>query len=479
MASTSVKNRENFADAAAVELGLNLAGNQEKKLSFREFVSKYFPSYRWYKHCEVLVNVLQRIADGELKRVMVFMPPRHGKSQLVSRMFPAYFLYLYPEKFVGVTAFGSDLVYGFSRLAREFFLNSGGDLKKDSKSVKHWETVHGGGMWAAGVGGPITGKGFHLGIIDDPIKNAEDAFSEKIRSKQKDWYNSTFYTREEDEGAILVTLTRWHEDDLAGYLLDEEKKADIDEQERWHILNFEAIKEEDAQEFPQTCTLEPDWRCPGEALERFSITKLKRIRKKSEYFWNALYQQRPYSLDGGIFKKDYWQYYQDLPEYFDIIVQSWDCAFKDTDNSSFVVGQVWGMVGADFYLLDQVREKLDIIGTIAAIREISQRWDCSATLIEDKANGPAVISMLSREIPGIIPIQPQGGKIVRATAVAPYFAAGNVWVPNNSWIGEYKTEFMRFPNSANSDQVDSTSQALTWLASSQVNTWSVSNDSYY
>ena len=439
------------------------------RMSFRDFVCKAYPRYQWYKHCEVMAAALQRVADGDLNRLMVFMPPRHGKSQLVSRLFPAYLLHQHQDKWVGMNCYGADLAYGFSRNSREFYTRAGGELSDDAAAVKFWQTRGEGGLWAAGVGGAITGRGFHVGAIDDPLKNAEEATSTTIREKHKSWYESTFYTREEPGGAIVLIMTRWHEDDLAGWLLSQEEV----EPEGWHIINFDAIYE-GPRLFPETCTVEEDWRKPGEALcpERYDIEKLEKIKAKvGSYFWGALYQQRPSPLEGGLFKRDNWKYYQQLPGRFDRVILSWDMAFKETKGGSFVVGQVWGQVGAEFYLLDQVRDRMDFAATVAAVKAMVAKWpNASAKLVEDKANGSAVISHLRREVPGLVAVQPKGGKEVRAVAVSPYVEAGNVYLPVPQlapWIGDYVDEFARFPNAGVDAQVDATTQALTYLNDSQ------------
>lgn len=455
---------------------------RRRSLTLRQFVNKVYPQYQWYRHCAVLCDVLQRVADGKLKRVMIFMPPRGGKSQLTSKLFPAYMLYKYPHRWVGLNSYAAELAYTFSRASRDAYLAIGGQLRDDASAVKNWETPEGGGVWAAGVGGPITGKGFgSVGIIDDPLKNAEEASSNRIRDKQKEWYGSTFYTRGEPDAAIVVVQTRWNDDDLSGWLLQQEK-AD-DEPERWHIVNFEALKEDSEPKFPSSCTIEADWRSPGQALcpERFDERKLSRIKKKvGSYFWNALYQQRPAPMEGDYFKRSWWQFYKVTPDLirFDRIIQSWDCAFKETNKSDFVVGQVWGKKGGDFYLLDQVRGRMDINGTLTAIRSLTAKYPtASAKLVEDKANGSAVIDLLKRQISGLIPVQPEGGKLVRAVAIAPYAESGNIFLPDPSiapWIHDFIEEFAVFPNGANDDQVDALSQSIHWLQSKQSGVWGVS-----
>jgi hypothetical protein len=261
--------------------------------SFREFVGRVNPRYVWYRHCEVMASVLQRVADGELGRVMMFMPPRHGKSEQVSRMFPAYFLQRHPHQWAGVASYNAELAYTFSRAARRNYTDDGRELEGDAAAVKQWETGKGGGFWAAGVGGPITGKGAHLGGIDDPTKNQEEAASSTIRESHKEWWRSTFYTRLEPNGAAALTMTRWHEDDLAGWLLNEDEQDSV---EPWHIVDLPAIFEGARHDYPANCTVEPDWREPGEALcpERYPVERLERIRQTvGDSWWEALYQQRP------------------------------------------------------------------------------------------------------------------------------------------------------------------------------------------
>lgn len=172
--------------------------------TFREFVSRVNPRYAWHRHCVELADVLQQVADGTITRLMVFLPPRHSKSETVSRLFSAYYLARFPDRWVGLTSYAADLAFTLSRHARDNYQAGGGATRQDASAVKHWETGKGGGFWAAGVGGPITGKGGHLLIVDDPLKNAEEANSETIREKQKEWYRSTFSTRAEPGAAIIV-----------------------------------------------------------------------------------------------------------------------------------------------------------------------------------------------------------------------------------------------------------------------------------
>lgn len=476
-----------FADAEAK------AG---RKLTFKEFVSLVNPRYKWFKHCEVLGNVLQRVADGEISRLMIFMPPRHGKSEETSRLFSAYYLYLHPERFVGICSYAAALAYTLSRASQEFFLSAGGLLNPRAKGVQHWQTTEGGGAWAAGVGGPITGKGFHVGIIDDPLKNAEEAASDKIREKQKEWYSSTFYTREEPGGgAIIFILTRWNEDDLAGWQLVEELAAEDDEKENWHIVNFPAICEEEKPEFPASCTVEKDWRKPGEALcpERFDLEKLKRIASKvGVYFWNALFQQRPRPRDGGMFKRSWFKIVGAVPVGC-TFVRYWDKAGSD-GKGDYTAGVLMARApDGSFYVVDVVRDQWEATEREKVIVQ-------TADLDRQRIGAPAIVDgePLDDDSSYKIWVEQEGGsggkesamatvrrlsghsvqsevvsgkKETRADPFAAQAGAGNVFLVRGDWNEAYLKELTVFPNGKNDDQVDGSSGAFNKLALGSIWEW--------
>jgi len=395
---------------------------------------------------------------------MIQMPPRHGKSEFTSKYFPAWALGNFPDNRIILASYGSDLARGFGRKARDLLEQTGPllfgvDVADDSSAADRWDLKgHDGGMVAVGVGGPITGRGADIAIIDDPLKNQEEAQSQVIRDKQWDWYQSTLYTRLEPGGAIILIMTRWHEDDLAGRLIEEEKAGG----DRWTRITLPALAEDNDQL----------GREPGEPLwpERFDTDQLERIKQAvGPYVWSALYQQRPAPPEGNIFHRDWWQWYDDAPVDLDEVVQSWDMAFKNTQEGSYVVGQAWGRRDADFYLLDQVRQRMNFPATILSVVAMSNRWPkARLKLVEDQANGPAVIATLRRQIAGLVPVQPQGGKEARAAAVAPYVQSGNVYLPRRAaWINDFLSEATAFPNAATDDQVDAMSQALLRLEQSK------------
>lgn len=419
-------------------------------------------------HILLLSEALVAVASGHIKRLLVMMPPRHGKSRLVSHTFPAWYLGTYPDLRIILASYEATFAASWGRKARDLFEEWAPtiwNLKVNPKvtASSAWGVYRRqGGMDTAGIGGAITGKGAHVLLIDDPVKNADDAQSQTMRDKTWDWYTSTAYTRLESdpEGAIIVVSTRWHEDDLAGRILQDMR----DTGERWHVIRLPAVAEED-EVWPHAR------RAEGEPLweARFSLPRLAGIRRTlGEYWWSALYQQRPSNEEGAIVKRWWWRYYDAIPYMVDEVVQSWDMTFgKEGPQNDYVVGQVWARVMADLYLLDQVRGRFDLPDTLTQIRRLSSTWpQATLKLIEESANGPAVIQLLRGRVPGLVPVPPRGTKEGRVHAVSPLIEAGNVFLPNpqrTTWVPPFVEEWAQFPFGTHDDQVDAGSQALARL----------------
>ena len=446
---------------------------ERARRNLARFTSYTYSDYQANWHHLKLCEYLERWAFGDIDRLMVFMPPRNGKSELVSRRLPAYLFGKEPDASIIACSYGSDLASRMNRDVQriidspeyyELFPNTtlnGSNVRTTAKgsylrNSDIFEIVdHKGVYKSSGVGGAITGMGMKYGIIDDPYKNRQDANSETIRNGIWDWYVSTFYTRLEKGGKILITLTRWHQDDLAGKLLriaENDPTAD-----QWTVLEFPAIAEGELHS--------DDQRKEGEALwpDKYPLEELYKIKSTvGSYEWNALFQQRPAPSEGTLFNRSWWQYYDTLPSKIDEYLISWDLTFKDNSDNDYVVGQCWAKSGVDMYLIDQVRAKMDFPTTVQAVRSFSRKHPkARAILVEDKANGPAVISTLKREISGIIPINPQGSKIARAQAVTPMIEAGNVHLPiKASFTGDIVEECSAFPNGRHDDMCDCMTQAL-------------------
>lgn len=457
-------------------LGSVLGTNgKSRPQTFREYVDRVTNErFIWHRHNVQVGNALQRVADGELKRVMLFEPPRHGKSEQVSRLFSGYYLYRHPARWVGLNSYAAELAYTLSRAARENFLAGGGTLKDDAAAVKHWETTQGGGLWAAGVGGAITGKGFHLGIIDDPLKNAEEAASETIREKQKEWYRSTFYTREEPGGAVVVVMTRWHEDDLAGWLLSEE--AEEDEPERWHVVHFEAVKEAESSVYPVTCTVEADPREPGEPLcpERYPLEKLNKIaRRIGSYFWAALFQGKPRPKEGGLFKYDSFEVVDAVPVEGER-VRYWDTAGTEGGGDWSVGTLMVRAKDGTYYVEDVVRgqwspnrKEEEILETARKDGERYGRHRVDVWMEHEAGIGGKERTLnVIRKLAGY-KVQAEhatGSKESRAEPFASQVEAHNVKILRAAWNNAFRSEHADFPHGKHDDQVDSASGAFNKLA---------------
>ena len=290
------------------------------------------------------------------------------------------------------------------------------------------------------------------------MKDRAEANSATVRQSIWDWYTSTAYTRLSPGGGVIVMATRWHLDDLIGRLIENMENGQGD---TFTVINYPAIAEHDEIH-----------RRKGEALhpERYSLDQLKKIQKTvGSRDWAALYQQHPIPDGGNVFKAEWFKYWTEssLPPEFDQIVTSWDMTFKDSKNSDYVVGQVWGKKGANFYLLDQVRGQWDFVKTREMFLILAHKWPKALRkLVEDKANGSAIISELQKTVSGIVPVTPKESKEARASAITPFFEAGNVYLPDpkkTPWMGAFEAELLNFPAGAHDDCVDSLSQCLNYF----------------
>lgn len=469
-----------------LEKKLLLMDSQEKLKYFSVHVK---PDYHVGWHHKVMCDALDKFRRKEIKRLMIFMPPRNGKSQLVSRHLPAQIFGLNPNAQVIATSYSVDLASRMSRDVQKIMCSTeyaqlfprtvlGGKHSQSGIQATLTNELfeinsHKGSYRCAGVNGGITGMGGDYLIIDDPVKNRKDADSIAYRETVWNWYTSTLYTRLEKDAGILITLTRWHEDDLAGRLIAAAKADPLADQ--WTIINFPAVRED--METPQ------DPRELGAALwpEKYDLKALNSIKVTvGSREWNALYQQRPAPTEGAIIKRDQWKFIGDaMPKEFDLIIDSWDLTFKASDNSDYVVGCVIGRKGAHKYLLQVIRDRMTFTQTIERMLQVRRDWpQITTTYVEDAANGAALLDTLRPKIAGLIGVRATSSKIARANAIAPQAEAGNLWLPGRSlvdcplWVQEFIEEWAAFPNGKNDDQVDAYDQGIAKLTEMSCTDWS-------
>lgn len=410
-------------------------------------------------------------------RLIVSMPPQNGKSTRVAEVFPMWVLLQNPETRIVTASYSQGLARRNGRAIRRHIETHGKPLgltlRRDVAAQNEWQLEgHAGGVYSTGIGGSLTGRPSDMMIIDDPIKDSKEADSVTFRDNVWDWWQSVGSTRLAPGAPVIIILTRWHEDDIAGRLMSAE------DGHLWQYVNIPAQADHDpAKGETDILGREPGVfmeSARGHTPEQWAAVK----RSKGSRVWNALYQGRPAPSEGGLFKRSDWQYY-DRPLWIetdgvcrttgaaDELILSWDMAFKATQNSDYVAGQVWLKRGADAYLLDQKHGRLTFTETLAAFEAMVAKWpQASAKLIEEAANGAAILDSLKGKIPGLIPVKARESKEARAAAVTPFIEAGNVHLPRPAiapWVDGLVEEAAAFPNGANDDRVDALTQALNRL----------------
>lgn len=421
--------------------------------------------YKTAPHTEFIANIIQtainkkkQMRDGLIptqnQYIALNMPPRHSKSMTITETLPSYYLGQFPEDRIIEISYNDTFARKFGKKNKEKVRQYGKELfnieiARDSSAHDEWSLDNNiGGMISRGVLSGITGQGADLMIIDDPIKNREEADSETHREKIWDEWIDSFSSRLHPGAIVILILTRWHEDDLQGRLLN----AEYGEPLNWQVYNFPLEAEEN----------DILGRKQGEPLwpERYGYSFIEE-RKRYPSSFNALYQGRPTSQEGNILKRDWWKYYDKLPHIV-TKVMSIDATFKDEADNDFVAIQVWGKTQANMYLIDNMKARMNFPTTLQAIRNMKQKHpDTSTILVEDKANGPAIIAMLHKEMGGIIPVKPEGGKVARVNAVSPHIESGNVFLPRQAeWLHDFVEECASFPKGKHDDCVDAMSQAL-------------------
>jgi len=424
-------------------------------------------THQWVrtKHLMFVTKEVQKFIETDTGNpydiLGIHLPVQTGKSFTLTETLPSWFLGCNPTKNVIVASYNDEFAQKFGRKNLDKVETFGKVLfdievsrKKKSNDTFEIEGTKG-GMISRGIQGGITGNPAQLIIIDDPVKNREEANSETTRNKIWNEWESSIRTRIAAGGKIIVIMSRWHEDDLIGRL------ESSDPFFRNLVIPMECESDDDPLGRQVGDSIAPELGKDNEWLKKFKEVCLQGEGLST---WNSLYQGRPSSEKGNIIKKEWWQYYDELPR-IDLMVMSVDCAFEGKQTSDKVAIQVWGKTGANVYLVDSINERMGFNDTVKAIRSVKAKYpDITMTLIEKKANGAAVIDTLRSEIAGIIPIEPRGSKIARVEAVTPYIESGNVYLPRfQRFTEEFVDQCSTFPRGKNDDMVDAMSQMLTRL----------------
>jgi len=432
---------------------------------FLAFVNEVWPTFISGRHHAKMAAAFERVANGECKRLIINMPPRHTKSEFASYLLPAWFLGRFPHKKVIQTSHTAELAVGFGRKVRNLVdqevytkIFPGVGLQADSKAAGRWATNKGGDYFAIGVGGAVTGKGADLLIIDDPHSEQEAALAEtnpEIYDKTYEWYTSGPRQRLQPGGAIVVVMTRWSKRDLTGQVLKAEAQRGGEE---WEVIDFPAI-------LPSGNPLWPEF---------WSLNELEALKKElPNSKWMAQYMQQPTSETSAIVKREWWQVWdREDPPYCEFTLMSWDTAFEKSNRSDYSACTTWGVfyqenpdtgkTDTNIILLNAFRDRMEFPELKRVAIEQYRDWEPDSVIIEKKASGaPLIYEMRAMGIP-VQEFTPVKGndKISRLNAVSDLFASGRVWAPNTSWAEEVIDEVASFPSGEHDDYVDSVSLAL-------------------
>jgi len=441
-------------------------GRESAKTDFLSFVRLMWTSFIGGPHHKIMAEAFEKVARGDLKRLVINMPPRHTKSEFASYLFPAWFLGQYPDKKIIQTAHTAELAVGFGRKVRNLIQSEdyqkvfkGISLSADSKAAGRWSTNKRGDYFAIGVGGAVTGKGADVLVIDDPHSEQEaqlGQYNPEVYDKVYEWYTSGPRQRLQPGGAIILVMTRWSKRDLTGQILKSmSDRAGIDE---WEVIELPAI-------MPSG---KPLW---GEFWKLEELESLKAELPVSK--WNAQYQQDPTSEEGALIKREWWKLWDSTePPPCEAIIQSWDTAFLKTERSDYSACTTWGVFyhpddstginKTNLILLDSFKAKLEFPELKRAAYDKYMEFEPDQMIVEAKASGaPLMFELRAMGIP-VTEFTPTRGndKIARVNAVTDLFSSGSVWHPPTRWAEEVIEECASFPSGDHDDLVDSTTQAL-------------------
>ncbi len=439
--------------------------SKARQNTFLEFIKHVYPGYKVGEHHKRLAQIFEDIANGKKKRVIVNIAPRHGKSELISYLAPAWFLGKFPEKKIIMASHTADLAVNFGRRVRnlvsseayrDVFPNV--ELQADSKSASRWGTNYQGEYFAIGVGGALAGRGADLFIIDDPHSEQEAKLGRAdVFAPAWEWFQSGPIQRLMPGGAIIVVMTRWSKLDLTGQIINQMVKND--EVDEWEVIEFPAIIEDSV-----THEEKPLW------PEFWPIEELQAKRAALDVrYWNAQYMQNPTSEEGALIKREWWQIWEaDRPPRCEFIIMTLDAAQEKTNRSDYNALMTWGVFfneetnNYNIILLNSIKERLEYPELKDLCIKEYKYWEPDAFVVEKKSNGAALYQEFRRMGIPVGEFTPGKGqdKIARVNAVSDLFRSGIVWAPDERWAREVMEECNDFPSGQNDDLVDATTLAL-------------------
>ena len=475
-------NLENYLD---FKINLDTYTNLRAKDDFLTFVKIFAPTlvsdFKMGKHIKLLCQKLQGVVDGDIKRLMVFLPPRSSKSLICSKLFPAWYIGNFSNHEIMSVSHSDQLASDFGRTVRDIVntekfqrIFKGVALRSDVKAAGKWKTNKNGSYYAAGVRSQVAGRGANIALLDD-VMSEEDSFSQTGRKYIKEWYPAGLRTRLMPNGAIIIINTRYHYDDLCGWLLKQEKTAEQNTYS-WEVISIPAWLNEEAAELlglPVGSSYFPEWK--SDKILKIDEEEIR--ASNGARYWNSLYMQDPSPDDGGIIKKKYIQWWEyDEPPECEFIIQTYDTAFSTSRTADFSVIQTWGIFNdydedygfsSHLILLGNTKGRYEYPELRRIAQDLYREFKPDVCIIERKASGQSLIQDMRRAGLPVLDYLPDKDKIARVYASTPMMEAGRVWLPKNRvWADDLFSECMSFPNGSHDDQVDCLSMAIHYMKDS-------------
>lgn len=482
--------KEYLASLVKLNSVLDIEVLESSKEDFLTFVRLMAPTivsdWRMGRHIELISNRLKQLESGEIRRLMVFLPPRSSKSVICSKLFPAWYIGRNPEHEILTVSHSDQLSSDFGRSVRDIVntekfsdIFKGVSLRSDVRAAGKWKTTQNGTYYAAGVRSQIAGRGAHVAILDD-VMSEEDSYSEAGRRYVKEWYPAGLRTRIMPNGSIVIINTRYHYDDLCGWLLKQQQEMDEYETIPWEVIRIPAWLDEEAADMlgmEEGSSYFPEWK----TNEVLKIDENEIKASNGSRYWNSLYMQDPTPEEGGLIKKQWLQdWTENDPPPCDFVIQTYDTAFSTKTTADYSVIQTWGIFSmyehdedgqeefvSNLILLGNIRERFEYPDLRRKAHELYNRHRPDVCIIEKKASGQSLLQDMRRSGLPVQEYVPDRDKVSRVYSASPLIESGRVWIPvGKKWSDELVDELLKFPNAAHDDQVDALVMAIHYLRDS-------------